>query len=167
MRLTKCFFYLLLMLSMSNAQAHQQKQAFITILFNQHTDNIEVSHRFLIHDAEHALKISLQGLSDLNSNKQSQDRFAEYIQKHFRLTDDNGDVLVLSMVGHEVEGKYFWVYQEMSISKIEELGVKHTALYEVWPSQINQINVEKDGWVRSARLTKDNSSQVISLLKSK
>lgn len=37
-------------------QAHQIKAAITTVLFNQRTENIEVMHRFNLHDAEHAVK---------------------------------------------------------------------------------------------------------------
>jgi hypothetical protein len=150
----------------SSVYAHQQKEAYITILFNPHTGNLEVNHRFLIHDAEHALNISLGDLSDLHSNLLTQERFASYLQKHFALADGQGTLLGLTMVGHEVEGKYFWLYQEMAEPKAGILRVRHSALQEIWPSQTNQINIEKDGWVRSVRLAKDDGWQELSLLTS-
>ena len=36
--------------------AHEMKSAITKVLFNQRTGNIEVMHRFYVHDAEHAVK---------------------------------------------------------------------------------------------------------------
>ena len=154
----------LLMLGSAATLAHQQKEAYITVLFNPHTGNLEVNHRFLIHDAEHALNISFQNINDLHSNQLTQERFALYLQKHFALADGEGNLLGLATVGYEVEGKYFWLYQEITDPNAGILRVRHSALQEIWPSQINQINIEKDGWVRSVRLAKDDGWQELSLV---
>jgi hypothetical protein len=146
------------------AQAHQQKEAYITVLFHQRTGNLEISHRFLIHDAEHVLDSLFAGGNDLTTSKQTRQRFASYVEQRFALRSNQQDKLPLSTVGHEVQGKYFWIYQEAPIPQGHSLSVKHTALQEVWPSQVNHVNVEKDDWVRSARLAKGHHWQHISLL---
>ena len=45
-----------LILSAPFSSAHQQKSAISTISFNAKTHNIEIIHRFRMHDAEHAVK---------------------------------------------------------------------------------------------------------------
>ena len=125
--------------------AHQQKEAYISLLFNQRTGNMEVSHRFLLHDAEHALSLVLDNVGDLNREKATQEKFSKYIQAHFKVKAENDQTIELKQVGYEVDGKYFWVYQETNIPNTLELKLKHTALHELWPSQTNHINVEKDG----------------------
>lgn len=151
----------LLLLSgmLGNSYAHQQKEAYITLLFNERTGNLEVSHRFLLHDAEHGLALILQGAGDLSIDPLTQKRFADYVQQHFSMKNANDELLLLSTVGHEVEGKYFWVYQEMVAPKTTQLKLKHSALHELWPSQTNHINVEKDGWVKSVRLQKADAER--------
>ena len=139
------------------AYAHQQKQAFSTLLFNARTNNLEVSHRFLLHDAEHILSTLFTEKSDLVQDHKSRDRFANYIQQNFELQTTNKQALELTTVGNEVEGKYFWVYQEMQAPEPQSLRIKHTSLQEVWPSQINYLNVERNGEVRSVRI--DSSQQ--------
>lgn len=160
-----CLLTLSSMLGVS--QAHQQKEAYITLLFNERTGNLEVSHRFLLHDAEHGLALILKGAGDLTTDEATQERFANYIQGTFSLRDSTDKDLQLSPVGHEVEGKYFWVYQELVNPKTSELKLKHSALHELWPSQINHINIEKDGWVRSARLQKSDAKRWHSIRLSK
>lgn len=160
---------LLLMLS-SIASAHQQKEAFTTVLFNDRSGNIEVSHRFYIHDAEHALVELFNANADLMGSEQTQQQFAQYIQNQFRLLDDQKKLLPLGSVGYEVEGKFFWVYQEIQQPQsINAVYVKMAALQDVWPGQINQINVEHNDIVekskksRSVRISENEDWQKISV----
>ena len=37
------------------SMAHQLKSSVTTVLFNQRTHNIELMHRFYLHDTEHAV----------------------------------------------------------------------------------------------------------------
>ncbi len=152
-----------LLLSTPSTHAHQQKEAYITLLFNDKTGNLEISHRFLIHDAEHifarlfdtkALELS----GDLLSDEPTQLAFAAYVETQFALADANTKVLPLESVGYEVDGKHFWVYQETAIPRTDELKIKHSALHELWPSQTNHINVEVAGAISSLRLQKRDSS---------
>jgi hypothetical protein len=142
----------------SNGFAHQQKEAYISLLFNDRTGNIEVSHRFLLHDAEHGLGLVLDGAGDLSVDPLTQQKFSEYVQKHFAVAADDSGTIALEPVGYEVEGKYFWVYQEAKIPNAKTLKLRHSALHELWPTQTNHINVEKDGWVKSVRLQKEHDS---------
>ena len=147
--------------------AHQQKEAYISLLFNQRTGNMEVSHRFLLHDAEHSLGAVLDSDGDLSVDKATQEQFFKYVQQHFKARTEDDTEIVFSPVGYEVEGKYFWVYQEANAPATNALKLKHSALHELWPSQTNHINVEKDGWVKSLRLQKadDAKWQTVSLEK--
>jgi len=148
---------LMLSIMLSIGHAHQQKEAYISLLFNQRTGNMEISHRFLLHDAEHGLSFILKGAGDLSADELTQQRFFDYIQQHFKVRDNNNSDLSLKPVGYEVEGKYFWVYQESEIPGTKLIKLKHSALHELWPSQTNHINIEKDGWVKSLRLQKEDN----------
>jgi len=146
------------------ALAHEQNEAYTTILFNQHSENLEVTHRFSTHDAEHAL-IQLFGKdADILQNTETQKDFAAYVKLRFQLQNHAGESLMLADVGYEVEGKYFWVYQEMPIPEnLSSLRIKMQALQEVWPEQTNYVNVEKDGLTRSVRLGKGDGWKTILL----
>lgn len=165
--LQQCFFSIFILMVCvfaTNAEAHQQKEAYSTVLFNKRTDNIEVSHRFYIHDAEHALARILNKHTDIMSNTETQQEFANYIQAQFRLANQDKELLELGSVGYEVEGKFFWVYQEIkNPNSISAVYLKMTALQEVWPGQINHINVEHEGKTRSVRLGFEDEWQKISI----
>lgn len=146
----KCF---LLIGVACHVQAHQQKEAISSILFNDRTGNIEIAHRFYVHDAEHAVKHLLNNKADLIQDNKAQSAFADYVTKRFQLKLDQSTPLILQTVGFEVVDKFFWVYQEKAyLSKPKQIEVKFDALMELWASQRNIINFEGLGPIRSLEL---------------
>ena len=141
----------LLLLSVPQAWPHQQKESITRVLFNQRTGNIEVMHRFLLHDAEHAVKLLRIGEADILGSPADREFFSRYVHEHFSIIDQDGRVLSLSPVGHEIEGRFLWVYAETAIpGGIESLSLRHDALRDIWPEQVNLVNVERGGKVQSA-----------------
>lgn len=141
----------LLQLSVTQtAAAHQIKAAITTVLFNPHTQNIEVMHRFNLHDAEHAVKALFDKNADILDDKTTQQSFADYVAKRFALLNEQSKPLALKMVGYEVEGKFFWVYQETAEPPhLRGLKIRHDALRDLWPAQINTLNVEGHGDIKT------------------
>ncbi|MDO6695209.1 hypothetical protein Q4574_18065 [Aliiglaciecola sp. 3_MG-2023] len=126
--------------------AHQQKTSISTVLFNPRTENIEIMHRFRVHDAEHAVKEIFGKDADILDSEKTQNEFSNYVSKRFKLFDSQQQALPLKVVGHEIEGKFFWVYQETTQpAKLENLSIRHDALRDLWPQQVNTINVEGKG----------------------
>ncbi len=142
---------LLALLPASPLAAHQQKEAITRVLFNPRTGNIEVMHRFLLHDAEHAVRQLFGGKADVLGNAADRDRFERYVHGRFSLKNQDGVVLALTPVGNEIDGRFLWVYAEATIPEgLTALTLSHDALRDVWPEQVNLVNVERDGTVRSA-----------------
>lgn len=140
--------------------AHQQKESITRVLFNERTGNIEVMHRFLLHDAEHACRELFGRSADLLSSSEDRDRFARYVYGHFSMADQGGESIRLTPVGNEIEGRFLWVYAEAPIpERLEELTLSHQALRDVWPGQVNMVNVERDRQVRTATF-RDGSSEI-------
>ena len=100
------------LLTMGPALAHQQKAALTEILFNPRTGNIEVAHRFILHDAEHAIRKTLDIGDSLVGSPDTQSAFANYVADRFALATSDGTALPLTLLGAEIEGGYLWVYQE-------------------------------------------------------
>ncbi|NVK55748.1 MAG: hypothetical protein HWE26_09045 [Alteromonadaceae bacterium] len=139
-------YALLLFMACGQAAAHQQKAAITTVLFNPRTQNIEIMHRFNLHDAEHAVKALFKKTADILDDEETQTAFAEYVAERFVLLNAKHNNLALKLVGYEVEGKHFWVYQETEQPPaLEGLQMRHDALRDLWPSQVNTINVEGKG----------------------
>ena len=140
-----------LLLAASSAYAHQQKAAISTVLFNPRTENIEVMHRFDLHDAEHAVKeIFGKGADILDPNKPTQAQFSEYVSQRFYLFNASKKPLPLKVIGFETDGKFFWVYQETEQpAKLENMIVRNDSLRDIWPLQVNTINVEGKGDIKT------------------
>lgn len=157
--LLKCLFAVALLFSLES-YGHQQKTAISTVLFNPRTQNIEVMHRFYMHDAEHAVREIFGKDADILANTDTQKQFSEYVAQRFSLFNQKGESMLLSDVGFEVEGKFFWVYQETpQMDSLENMTVKHDALRELWPTQVNTVNVEGKGNIRT--LTFDENTELL------
>ncbi|USE71708.1 hypothetical protein CTT31_21750 [Pseudoalteromonas maricaloris] len=140
----------LLVLISPLCQAHQLKAAITTVLFNERSGNIEIMHRFYLHDTEHAIESLLSQNADIFNNAADRASFADYVSKHVEIKTGAGKVLPLNLVGAEIDGQFFWVYQETPLfSPITELKMRHNALRDVWSEQVNLVNFEGKGKVRS------------------
>ncbi len=140
----------LLLMVCQAVSAHQIKAAITTVLFNPRTENIEVMHRFNLHDAEHAVKALFDKRADILDDKTTQQAFTDYVMARFALLNADGESLGLKTVGYEVDGKFFWVYQETEQPpSLEGLSIRHDALRDLWPAQINTLNVEGQGDVKT------------------
>jgi hypothetical protein len=134
--------------------AHQQKSSISTVLFNPRTNNIEIMHRFRVHDAEHAVKQIFGKTADILNSQSTQQEFSDYVNQRFNLLDHEKTPLPLKIVGHELDGKFFWVYQEtVQPPELKNLSIRHDALRDLWPSQVNTINVEGKGKLQTLTFT--------------
>lgn len=142
-RAFKALLVVVLLCSAPAAFSHQQKLAYITVLFNPNTNNIEVMHRFSLHDAEHAVHEIFGKDADIISSESTQETFVGYITGKFSLQATPSKLVPLETVGYEIDGRYFWVYQETPIPKtINKVRLSHDALREIWPDQVNRVNIE-------------------------
>ena len=157
---------LLGLLVMSTGEAHQQKNAVTRILFNENTGNIEVMHRFFIHDAEHAAGLIFGERQMLAESRESRELFSSYVINRFSIEasfrEGNSEVLGLSYVGEEVDGQFLWVYQEIPAQDdIMAFTIVNLTLRDVWSDQSNLVNIERDGRIYS--LTFDGSAEVLTV----
>lgn len=145
--------------------AHEMKSAISKVLFNQRTGNIEVMHRFYVHDAEHAVKKLLDKSADLLAKQSTRDSFALYVSSHFQLKSEGQD-LKLSLVGNELDGRFFWVYQEVAIPKqMTQLQLRHDSLQSLWPDQVNVVSIEGRGKVKTVKFTPEQQWQQVQFSK--
>jgi len=134
------------MLLCQNALAHQQKSASTIVLLNERTQVIEISHRLFMHDAEHVMQYVTGKALDIHSNEQSKQQLAEYVAEHFFIDAGTNDTPKL--IGSEIEGKFFWVYQLLPLpdSFLKQgsitLTIHDSILMEHIPSQLNMVYVE-------------------------
>ena len=70
--------------------------------------------------------------------------------KSLSILNAAGEPLTLADVGFEVEGKHFWVYQETAEPPVlEGVKIRHDALRDLWPKQVNTLNVEGKGDIKT------------------
>lgn len=145
---------LLMFLVCGPALAHQKKEAITRVIFNERTGSIEVIHRFLLHDAEHAVKKIFDDKADIIGDEQTQKNFSKYIMDRFHISDAAGKEFKLQTVGYEVEGRHIWIYQEAPIRKnIKGLKIIHNALRDIWAKQVNLVNIERKKKIQSLLFT--------------
>lgn len=147
----------LLFVSVSKeASAHQQKAAVTQILYNKRSGNLEVSHRFVMHDAEHAVRDVFGWNADIYADKTTQEKFVNYTLERFELLGPEGQQLALKYLGYEIDGPHMWVYQEMPLQEgLNSLTIRHNVLRDLWPEQENLVNISKDGRITSTTLSGD------------
>ncbi|MEQ8484900.1 MAG: hypothetical protein RIB46_11105 [Pseudomonadales bacterium] len=127
------------------------------MLFNPHTGQIEVMHRFFHHDAEHALTLIEGGQHDLIDSAADRARFAAYVHARFEIAGVGADLAPLALLGAELEGEHLWVYQRTpAVDGLTGLDVRFDALRDVWPDQVNTVNVERGGSVRTLVFAADS-----------
>lgn len=158
------YIAIVILLLAAPLNAHQQKEAITRVLFNPRTGNIEVMHRFLLHDAEHAVKELVDAKADILDSKSTRQAFADYVYARFAISDQDGQPLPLSPVGQEIEGRFIWVYQETPIpAALSVLHITHNALRDIWPEQVNLVNVEREGDLKSATFQAGSRAMTIEL----
>ncbi len=143
-------FLLLLVAASCPLGAHEMKAALTKVLLNERSGNIEVMHRFYVHDAEHGVKQLFDKSADLLNSEHTQQTFSDYVSKEFALATLDGRPIMLTLLGGQLDGRYFWVYQEASIpAGLTGLRIQHKALQALWPTQVNTVNIEGRGEVKS------------------
>lgn len=145
-----------LLIASQPSEAHQQKAAITRVLFNTHSGNLEVMHRFYLHDAEHAVKQLLDLNADILGSEQTREQVAQYVIERFALLGNEGNTLQLTYVGQELDDNFMWVYQEISLPEnLIGLGVVNNILRDIWPEQSNLVNIERDGEIKTLNFDGD------------
>ena len=118
------------------ASAHQQKTAVTRIPFNPNTGNIEVMHRFFVHDAEHAASLIFGERQALMESAESRALFSSYVVNGFAVEahyeDGSSEELSLAFLGSEIDGQFLWVYQEIPQTEtVTAMTIVNLALRDV------------------------------------
>jgi Domain of unknown function (DUF6702) len=140
------------------AFAHQQKAALTELLFNPRSGTLEIVHRFYLHDAEQAVQRLFGAEADIHGKQDTRFKFARYTVAKFALWDGKDMPIELGLVGFEIEGNYFWVYQESETKlDVKALTIRHDALRDIWPAQMNTVNIEGKGPLQTVLFSGENT----------
>lgn len=144
--------------------ADRQPGSLSTIKTNSSSGSIEVIHRLHTHDAELGI-IAIVGDRTLTLDKLiGRAQLAIYVEQHFllaRLDDDGvGALLKLDLIGAEIEGEFVLVYQEYRGQLPSQFAVHNNILRDVFPEQVNHVNIALGGEVRSLIFRGDDDWQI-------
>jgi hypothetical protein len=146
--------------------AHRQHISWTGVEWNQETRNLEVVHRIHEHDAQLLLTRQLNKPADL-TRLQDRALFAIYVEDHFKLpiTDNTASTEVLKLLGAELEDSYILVFQELKLDKPPTSMTLHASLLmELFPDQINMINIKVNEPVRTLKFQLDDEAIEVELL---
>jgi hypothetical protein len=162
MRLIKILLFALLICNVMPLQAHIEQTLLTSIALNPRTQRVEIIHQIYAHDVEHAFGNMLQAQGGLDQIP-AQAEIAVELSASFRLWNDAGEEILLSLVGAELEAEFFYIYQEAELSAIpESMRVEHDMLRAYWPDMSNYLNVDYDGQISSLIFTANDGVKIIS-----
>jgi len=146
----------------SPAHAHRQKRAQTTIEWNARTSSLEVTHALHRHDAEKALAISGKiAKPDLTSLK-SRALLAIHLHEQFRLGDVENRDIQLEIIGAENNGAHIYAYFEAKLANPPAgLIISNTILHDIYADQINHVNIDIGGSVKTAVFTRGDKPKKV------
>ena len=94
-------------------------------------------------------------------------QLALYVEEHFKLAPSDGgrpgDRLPLELIGAELDGEFVLVYQEFTGELPAELAIRDDILRDVFPAQVNHVNLSSAGRVRSLTFGGDDEWRILHL----
>jgi hypothetical protein len=142
------------------AFAHRMPGSLSTIKTNAETGIIEIIHRLHIHDAELGMVV-LTGERQLTLEQLAgRARLALYVEEQFSIAPvvdgKNGKRLPLELIGAELDGDFVLVYQQYAGELPADIAIRDAILSDVFPGQINHVNVATGDEVRSLTFSEDD-----------
>ena len=135
--------------------AHRAPGSLSTIEYNPRTGNTEIVHRLHSHDAELGIGAVIErpDLSVLSLEDRA--LIALYVEEQFRIESEEGP-LRPGLVGAELAADYLLIYQELPGELPDVIRVRDDILRDVFPEQINQVNIDVGGTVHSLVFANDD-----------
>jgi len=94
-------------------------------------------------------------------------QLALYVEERFfiaRLSDGRaGEKLALELVGAELDGEFVLVYQQFTGDFPAGFAIRDDILRDVFPEQVNHVNVATGGEVRSVTFSGDDEWRTLIL----
>lgn len=138
-----------------SAAAHREPGSLTTIQWNASSGRTEIVHRLHSHDAELGVG-EVMGIADLSVlDLEGRAIIALYVEARFRIAADEEDI-ELDLIGAELAGDYLLVYQEHSAELPVQIRVRDSILRDVYPAQVNQVNIEDGDTVHSLVFSADD-----------
>ena len=138
-----------------SSAAHRAPGSLTTIEWNPASEKTEIVHRLHSHDAELGVGAALD-IPDLSVHDlEGRANIALYVEARFSITSGE-DNLRLELVGAELVGDYILVYQVQAGRLPQEIRVFDSILRDIYPEQINQVNIQDGDSVRTLAFSDDD-----------
>lgn len=158
---------LVLVLVATSPSAHRMPGSLSTIKTNSISGATEVIHRLHTHDAELGIIAILKDRSITLEQLVGRAQLALYVEERFLLATVNegsiGAPLELELIGAELDGEFVLVYQEVKGALPREIAIRNDILRDVFPDQVNHVNIAVSGEVRSLTFQEDDKWQITAL----
>lgn len=90
------------------------------------------------------------------ANDEGLARIALYVENHFSILGEQGP-LDIELIGAELIGNYIFIYQEWIEPLSPNIFIKNDILREIYPLQINQVNIISEGNIRTLIFTENET----------
>lgn len=138
-----------------------------TIKKNPESGAIEIIHRLHNHDAELGIATLLKDRTITLDTLVGRAQLALYVEERFSVAvavdGKPGEPLPLELIGAELDGEFVLVYQEFNGRFPAAVAVRDGILRDVFPDQVNHVNIALDGRVRSLTFKDDDDWQATAL----
>lgn len=157
----KLFAALLLLALGSAASAHRFHAGITDISFNAKTGSTEIVHTYMSHDVEALLGNLYQRQFDL-SNPDDEAVLRKYVEKRFALLGADKAPLAIRWIGVAAGPQSVVVYQEIENTPLSSAtAIVDEVLIDFLPDQINTVNINEGGAVRSLSFATGKTKQAI------
>jgi len=149
---------LVMLLCTSQAHAHRYHFGLTELSVNERTQSLEIAHRFFVADVERALSLSAD-----KDMQDAQKQMEHYVNQHFQLRAESGELLKPKWVGMESDVHDVWIYQEIPLAEVQgkSFRVRQSMLMEIERDQVNTLNLTRDGNTRSFTLKPGASTALV------
>jgi len=134
------------------------------ISYNEKSKSLQVTSRVFIDEMELGVRTQRQepelDILEPKNNLTTKQLIASYLAAHFKIKID-GRLAKVNFLGHEKEDLSFVCYLEIeNVKKIKTLEVFNDIITEIHDDQSNLVHVTYKSPVKSARLTRENTSEI-------
>jgi len=141
------------------ASAHRFHFGMTDISYNERTKSTEIVHTYTAHDIEALLLNLYQRQFDL-SDPEDQDVLRKYVERQFWLAAQDATRLPARWIGMTVDANSVVIYQEIENTPLSRLAtIRQGVLIDFLPEQINTVNLNQGGAVRSLTFTRQALEQ--------
>lgn len=124
-----------------SVSAHRAKAALTIAEYNADTRNFEVTHQLHLHDAQFALNRIVGNPQASIFDLEQQAELLLHLGEQFEMRSAQHDIK-LNPLGAEIDGDHLYLFYESApLEPPKTIRVRHDLLRDIFPDQINQINV--------------------------